>query len=447
MDADAARRSFHVESLGCAKNQVDSERMISALLGAGWRLAAEPHEADVLIVNTCGFISSAKKESIETTLELKQRYPGKKVIMVGCLSERYGEDLSRQLPEVDGFLGNRDPAAILGLLSDGQPGANPPAPSGSEPGRNDTPRPYERPHLLSFPGSAYLKIAEGCANRCTYCAIPLIRGDLASRPPSEIILEARQLIDRGIRELILIAQDLGSYGRDTGDSVSLPRLLDELSGLAGDFWVRLLYIHPDHFPFGILPIMARDSRILPYFDLPFQHAAPAVLRAMGRRADPEANSALLDQIRGTLPGAVIRSTFLLGFPGETEQDFERLLAFQSRARPDWLGCFTYSREEDTPAYAMRGRVAKRDAERRKAQVELRQGPITDRALDAHVGKVLDVLVEEKVQGEELSLGRAYLQAPDVDGLVVVRQSLQPGTRHAVLIEKRNGVDLEGSPRE
>jgi ribosomal protein S12 methylthiotransferase len=466
MNADASpRRSFHVESLGCAKNQVDSERMISALLGAGWRLANEPVEADVLIVNTCGFISSAKKESIETTLELKQRYPGKKVIMVGCLSERYGEELALQLPEIDGFLGNRDPTLILGLLSADRAGESPQAsraspaafpvsPQESPASRQYSlaspqavPRPYERSHFLSFPGSAYLKIAEGCGNRCTYCAIPLIRGDLASRQPSEILQEAKQLIDRGIRELVLIAQDLGSYGRDTGGPSSLPRLLNELSGLPGDFWVRLLYIHPDHFPDGILPIMARDPRILPYFDLPFQHAAPAVLRAMGRRADPDANLALLDRIRETLPGAVIRSTFLLGFPGETQQDFEDLLAFQSRARPDWLGCFTYSREEDTPAYTMHGRVAKREAERRKAQVELCQGPITDHALESHVGRVLDVLVEEKVQGEELSLGRAYLQAPDVDGLVVIRRSLEPGTRRAVVIERRNGVDLEGSPCE
>ncbi|MGA2641784.1 MAG: 30S ribosomal protein S12 methylthiotransferase RimO [Spirochaetia bacterium] len=441
MDADAsARRAFHVESLGCAKNQVDSERMIAALVGAGWRLAAAPQDAEVLIVNTCGFISSAKKESIETSLELKQRYPGKKVVMVGCLSERYGQDLARELPEIDGFLGNRDPSLILDLLSNERN-------RGEAVQRASGPRTYERSHLLSFPGSAYLKIAEGCGNRCTYCAIPLIRGELASRQPSEIVAEAKQLLDRGIRELVLIAQDLGSYGRDSGGPSALPSLLTELSGLSGDFWVRLLYIHPDHFPYAILDVMAHDPRFLPYFDLPFQHAAPGVLRAMGRRADPEANLALVARIRELLPGAVIRSTFLLGFPGETERDFEDLLSFQSRARPDWLGCFNYSREEDTPAYTMRGRVAKAVAESRKAQVQLRQGPITQRALEAHVGKTLDVLVEERVEGEELSLGRAYLQAPDVDGLVVVRRSMQPGTRCAVLIERRNGVDLEGSPRE
>jgi ribosomal protein S12 methylthiotransferase len=439
MDADdSTRRAFHVESLGCAKNQVDSERMIAALLGAGWSLAAAPDEADVLIVNTCGFISSAKKESIETSLELKQRYPGKKVIMVGCLSERYGEDLPRQLPEIDGFLGNRDPSAILDLLA-GNTG-------GRRRHRGGTP-PFERSHLLSFPGSAYLKVAEGCGNRCTYCAIPLIRGDLVSRRPVEIVEEAKGLLDRGLRELVLIAQDLGSFGRDLDESSGLPGLLADLSRISGDFWVRLLYIHPDRFPEGILDVMARDPRFLPYFDLPFQHAAPSVLKAMGRRGDPEANLALLSRIRERLPGAVIRSTFLLGFPGETEEDFEQLLSFQSRARPDWLGCFTYSREEDTPAYSMTARVTRKDAERRKGEVERRQGPITDRALEAHVGTVLDVLVEERVEGEELSLGRAYLQAPDVDGLVVVRRSLEPGTRHAVLIEKRNGVDLEGSPRE
>ena len=429
-----AGRAFHVESLGCAKNQVDSERMIAALIGAGWRLAAAPEEADVLIVNTCGFITSAKKESIETSLELKQRHPEKKVIMVGCLSERYGQDLAQQLPEIDGFLGNRDPSRIVELLAGTGGGAR--EPTGV--------RSYERQHLLSFPGSAYLKIAEGCRNRCTYCAIPLIRGDLASRRPVEVVEEARQLLDRGIRELVLIAQDLGSYGRDLGEP-GLPLLLSEISRIPGDYWVRLLYIHPDHFPDGILDVMAADSRFLPYFDLPFQHAAPGVLRAMGRRGDPEANLELLSRIRARLPSAVIRSTFLLGFPGETDSDFAELLSFQERARPDWLGCFTYSREEDTPAFSMPGRVTKAVAERRKSDIEIRQGPITERSLDAHIGSTLDVLVEEQVQGEQLSLGRAYLQAPDVDGLVVVRASVQPGSRCAVRIERRNGVDLEGTP--
>jgi ribosomal protein S12 methylthiotransferase len=427
-------RTFHIESLGCAKNQVDSELMIASLERAGWRLAHGAAEAEVIVVNTCGFISAAKKESIQVSLELKAQHPGRKVIMVGCLSERYGEELAAQLPEIDGFLGNRDPARIVEMV-DGR------APAGL-----DRDRPYERAHLLSFPGSAYVKIAEGCSNRCTYCAIPLIRGELASRGSQEIVAEARSLLDRGARELILIAQDLGSWGKDLG-AAGLGALLEELSRLQGDFWVRLLYIHPDHFPAGLLDIMAADPRFLPYFDLPFQHASPGILRAMSRRADPELNIALVSEIRGRLPDAAIRSTFLVGFPGETEMDFQQLLDFQERVRPDWLGSFTYSREEDTPAYGMKARVPKAVAEGRKAEVERRQVSITEAALDGYVGRTLQVLVEERVQGEELSLGRAYLQAPDVDGLVVVRGAWDPGSMVRVRIDRRNGVDLEGGAVE
>ena len=407
--------------------------MIAALERAGWSLAPGPSEAEVLIVNTCGFISSAKTESIETGLELKARHPSKKVIMVGCLSERYGAELGRELPEIDGFLGNRDPARIVEMVEGRAPGGGP---------ATLQERPYDRSRLLSFPGSAYVKIAEGCANRCTYCAIPLIRGDLASREPAEILSEIRSLLGRGIRELIFIAQDLGSYGKDRGEA-GLPRLLSEISSLKGDFWIRLLYIHPDHFPREIIGIAAADHRILPYFDLPFQHASPGILRAMGRRGEPERNLDLLSEIRGRLPGAVLRSTFLVGFPGETASDFEQLLDFQERAKLDWLGVFTWSREEDTPAYGMPGRVPRAAAEGRKGEVERRQEPITARALDGHVGKTLDVLVEERVQGDELSIGRAYLQAPDVDGLVVVRRGLAPGSVERVRITRRNGVDLEG----
>ena len=412
--------------------------MIAALEKAGWTVSDEPGGAEVLIVNTCGFISEAKSESIETCLELKARHPEKKVIMVGCLSERYGESLSRELPEIDGFLGNKDPARIVDLVTGGpaRPGAD---------GLEQV-RPYERSHLLSFPGSAYVKIAEGCANRCTYCAIPLIRGELSSRGRPEILEEIRGLRDRGIRELILIAQDLGSFGRDRGKE-ELTALLSEISAEPGDFWVRMLYIHPDRFPAGILDVIGRDPRFLPYFDLPFQHASPGILRAMGRKGDPQKNLALIEEIRDRLPAAVIRSTFLVGFPGETDADFQHLLDFQDQARLDWLGVFTYSREEDTPAFDMPGAVEKKTAEARKAEVESRQVSITARALDARVGQALDVLVEEPVQGEEMSLGRAYLQAPDVDGLIVVRRQLPAGATVRVRITRRNGVDLEGETVE
>jgi ribosomal protein S12 methylthiotransferase len=455
--------SFHVESLGCAKNQVDSELMIAALERAGWARAADADDATVVVVNTCGFISSAKKESIETGLALRARYPGKKIYMVGCLPQRYAEELRGSMPEIDGFLGNADPPGvaegIVGLV--GRPpgrraGTGPGSTAGSRPGSTPgstaaakrRPRAWERTHLLSFPGSAYVKVAEGCSNRCTYCAIPLIRGDLKSRPRSEVLDEIRGLASRGIREVILIAQDLGSWGRDAGPGrqaragSGLVDLLEGISGIRGDFRVRMLYIHPDRFPRELPAAVKADRRFLPYFDVPFQHASPRILSAMGRLPDPRRNLDLVRAVRAALPGAVVRSTFLVGFPGETEEDFELLRAFQQDAALDWLGVFTYSREEDTPAWSMGGRVPKAAASRRKTLVEQAQVPITERALDRRVGERLEVLIEEPFQDGEFSLGRSYLQAPEVDGLVVVRGSFPAGSLVRARVTRRNGFDLE-----
>jgi ribosomal protein S12 methylthiotransferase len=432
-------RTFHVESLGCAKNQVDAEAMIAALEGAGWRFAGKPEEAEVLILNTCAFIDAARRQSIDTGLALRARFPEHRLFIVGCLTERYAGELAEAMPEIDGFLGNRDPGRIVDLVEGRlrapppQGGAAPAAPAGPRRGR-----------LLSYPGSAYLKVAEGCANRCSYCAIPLIRGDLTSRSRSDVVSEARGLLAAGAHELILIAQDLGSYGLERG-TAELPALLADLSALAGRFWVRLLYVHPDHFPPDVLPILRDDPRFLPYLDVPFQHASPAILAAMGRNADPDANLRLVERIREALPGAVLRSTFLVGFPGETDRDAELLARFQEEAALDWVGVFTYSREEGTRAFGLPRRVTRRVADARRAAVEERQVPITWRRLDRHLGAVLDVLVEERVEGEELSIGRAYLQAPDVDGLTVVRAACAPGSLVRVRIERRNGFDLEGAP--
>ena len=300
-------------------------------------------------------------------------------------------------------------------------------------------------HLLSYPGTAYLKIAEGCGNHCSYCAIPLIRGPLASRPRAQVVQEARDLLGAGVRELVLIAQDLASFGTDRSPAGELPVLLRELLALPGEFWLRCLYIHPDHFPEELLELAATDPRLLPYFDLPFQHASPAVLRRMGRRGSAEAYLALLARIREALPRAVLRSTFLVGFPGESEQDFRLLLDFQRRAELDWAGFFTYSREEGTAAFALGPRVAHRTAEERKRELERAQQAITARRLERHIGSELDVLIEEPVRGEALALGRGYPQAPEVDGLVVVKAAgLEAGRMCRVRIDRRNGVDLEGS---
>jgi ribosomal protein S12 methylthiotransferase len=439
-------RTFHVENLGCAKNQVDAEVMISALEHAGWTFTAQPENAEVLILNTCAFIDAARRESIDTGLALRARFPASRLFLVGCLSERYAAELAESMPEIDGFLGNRDPAGIVDLV-EGRAPAQGYVPAQGQRGQASAgavPSGLRRGRLLSYPGSAYLKVAEGCGNRCSYCAIPLIRGDLASRPRAEVVNEARGLLAAGVHELVLIAQDLGSYGLDRG-AAELPDLLADLSALPGNFWIRLLYVHPDHFPPGVLPVMRDDPRFLPYLDVPFQHASPAILSAMGRRADPDANLRLVERIRAALPNVVLRSTFLVGFPGETDRDTEHLAAFQAEAALDWVGVFTYSREEGTRAHGLPGRVPRRTADARRAALEERQVPITWRRLDRHLGVTLDVLVEEPVEGEELSLGRAYLQAPDVDGLTVVRAACAPGTLVRVRIDRRNGFDLEGTP--
>jgi ribosomal protein S12 methylthiotransferase len=430
--------TFSIESLGCAKNQVDSEELIAHLERAGLTWVADPEQAEAVIVNSCGFITSAKEESIRTALELKSRFPGKKVLLAGCLVARYGEELTRALGELDGFAGLRDPQALERLLVPGSPGAQVPT---GEPRRSG----QSRRHLLSFPGSAYLKIAEGCGNRCSYCAIPLIRGPLTSRPRAEVVEEARGLLAAGVREIVLIAQDLASYGADRAGGGELPVLLRELLDLPGEYWLRCLYIHPDHFPEELLALAAADSRLLPYFDLPFQHASPAVLRRMGRRGTAEGYLALLARIRAALPQAVLRSTFLVGFPGETEEDFRVLLDFQREAELDWAGFFTYSREEGTAAYSLGPRVGAKRTESRKRELERAQQVITERRLERHVGAQLEVLIEEPVRGEALALGRAYLQAPEVDGLVVVKAAgLEAGRCCRVRIERRNGVDLEAS---
>jgi ribosomal protein S12 methylthiotransferase len=431
--------TFTIESLGCAKNQVDSEQLIAHLESAGLQWVPEAERAEAVIVNTCGFITSAKEESIRTALELKSRFPGKKILLAGCLVARYGEELTRALDELDGFVGLRDPQGLERLLR-AAPASGPAAPV------------IKPRHLLSYPGSAYLKVAEGCGNRCSYCAIPLIRGPLASRPREEVVREAAELLACGVRELVLIAQDLASYGteRTAGrqggrpGGGELPALLRELLRLPGEFWLRCLYIHPDHFPEELLELTA-DPRLLPYFDLPFQHASPAVLRRMGRRGSAESYLALLERIRRALPRAVLRSTFLVGFPGESVEDFRLLLDFQRRAELDWAGFFTYSREEGTAAFELGPRVAHRTAEERQRELERAQAEITARRLDRHVGSELDVLIEEPVHGEALALGRAYLQAPEVDGLLVVKaEGLEAGRLYRVRVDRRNGVDLEGS---
>ncbi|MDR0450235.1 MAG: 30S ribosomal protein S12 methylthiotransferase RimO [Treponema sp.] len=431
---------YFLDPYGCVKNQVDAENMMALLEGSGWAAAESPAEADLIIVNSCGFIESAKRQSINAVLSWRKTYPGKKILLAGCLAQRYAADLALSLPEADALFGNADlggiAAAAAALLENPAPGAPRP---GAVPAR-----PGSRP-LLSLPGSAYVKISEGCDNRCSFCSIPLIRGGLRSREAGELLAECREFLGRGIRELCLIGQDTGSYGRDREGGPALPGLLEAIAALPGDFWLRILYIHPDSFPLPILDTMKRDSRFLPYFDIPFQHGSDRILAAMNRRGRAETYLDLIARIREALPDAVIRSTFLLGFPGETGEDFERLLDFQEKARLDWAGCFAYSREEDTPAYAMKGRVAKKAARERKRIVEERQVPISGEQMERFVGRRMDVLVEEALDPEGgLYLGRLYCQAPEVDGVTVINagRPLEPGSLVRGKVTGRAGFDLE-----
>lgn len=431
--------SFYIDQHGCAKNQVDGEEISARLTDAGFFAAASPEDADIIIVNTCGFIEDAKKESIGAIVDAKSRWPDKKIIAAGCLSQRYSQALAEDFPEADGILGNADLAAIPSAVRDvfrGERKVFAPAQGRSMPEAY-----YSRKSLFDFPGTSHLKITEGCSNRCAYCAIPLIRGELRSRSVDDVVAEARELIARGVYEIVLIGQDLGNFGKDRAGRCLLPELLERLEALEGDFRVRVLYIHPDHFPHEILPIIARSAKIAPYFDLPFQHASAPLLGRMNRRGSPETYLELIAKIRAALPSAMIRSTFLVGFPGETEEDFQTLLKFQRDASLDWLGAFAYSREEDTPAHDMRPRVTKATARARKAAVEEAQIAITAERLSRFVGAESRFVVEESFDHDELSIARGWMQAPEVDGVTLIHAKLDPGTVVRARIISVNGVDF------
>jgi len=450
---------YFLDPFGCVKNQVDAENMMSHLNKAGWENVPEAEQAELIIVNSCGFIESAKQESINAVLEWRKLYPSKKILLAGCLAQRYAKELAESMPEADGFFGVDNLAQITQIAANLVNGAKCAISSHkASVSHNAALREGERP-LLSLPGSAYVKISEGCNNRCSFCAIPLIRGSLVSRTIPDILEECSSLLNRGIRELCIIGQDIGSFGADAADNSSkLHGLLEAISSLKGHFWVRLLYIHPDHFPLKILDLMEKDSRFLPYFDIPFQHASSKILSAMNRHGNAEEYLALLKTIRARLPNAVIRSTFLLGFPDETDEDFAQLLDFQQKANLDWLGCFVYSREEGTSAYSMKGRVSAKIAKERKQIIEERQIPITEKNMERFVNQNLEVLAEEEIaasetdteENETLWLGRLYCQASDIDGAAVIVKSEASGTNPQLgnfmkcKIIARRGFDLEVS---
>ena len=436
-------RNLYIENLGCAKNQVDAEVLSCSLGRDGWILTDDAQKADLILVNTCGFIESAREESINTFFELRELNPKARIIISGCLAQRYGQELSEQLPEADGIFGNRDLGQINAFVENLSGKSRLLVPEYPDPDSEI----YERKELFSYPGSAYLKISEGCNHRCGFCAIPLIRGGLRSRSMDSILDEARTLVARGVREINLIAQDLAAYGTDQGGKSRFPELLRKITDIHGDFRVRMLYIHPDAFPFEILDMIRDNPKIIPYFDIPIQHASPSLLRPMKRMGDGASYTDLVGRIRNALPGCVIRTTIMLGFPGETDEDFGMVYDFVKTNRFNWMGSFVYSREEGTYAWDLTDEKTHAElskvAAKRQKKLEKLQEKITAEHLQEFVGKEYDVLIEELIEGEDLAIGRIWAQAPEVDGLTVVMgRGMEPGKVYRCGITKVNGVDLE-----
>lgn len=431
-------------SLGCSKNQVDAEVLLAGLKEAGFTISADLSAVDAVIVNTCGFIESAKKESIDEILnmaQLKQEGKLKAIVVTGCLAERYQYEIRKELPEVDAVFGigaNPQLAAHLKAVLDGKTVE-------LFPPKCHLPLTGER--LLSTPPySAYLKISEGCDNRCSYCAIPLIRGPFRSRTIEDVTAEAEKLAAGGVRELILIAQDTTRFGEDLHGKPVLPELLRELCRIEGLHWIRLLYCYPNRISDALLDVMASEEKLLPYIDLPLQHCSGRVLRDMNRSGDRASLTALICKMREKIPGLVLRTTLITGFPGETEEDFAELTEFVREVRFERLGCFPYSQEDDTPAADFDGQVPEDEKQRRAEQIMELQMTIMQQAGDALVGREMEILAEGFDEEAGLWYGRSYADSPDIDGAVWFTSDTPPqaGSFVTVRIDRCDSCDLFGT---
>ena len=423
---------YFVETLGCPKNAVDSDKVVASLLADGYEASEDPEGADLLVVNTCAFIEAARQESIDTVLALAdRRRDGARLVVTGCMAERYGDELAAALPEVD---------AVVGFAGEGDLGA---ALLGRPAGVRDLldlPRPAPRAPW------AYLKLAEGCDRACAFCAIPSFRGPQRSRTPESILDEARALVGGGAAELVLVAQDLASYGRDVGAPGALAPLLRDLDGLADDGLarVRLLYLYPSEVRDPLVATMLELGTVVPYFDLSLQHASRSLLRRMKRWGDGDRFLAAIDTIRAAEPEAAFRSSFIVGFPGETESDHVELLGFLEAAALDWAGLFAFSPEDGTAAADLDGAVDDAVVAERLRECSEVQDPITAAARDALVGTEVEVLVDATESGD--AIGRTWREAPEIDGVVRIPQAFaRPGAVVTATVVEAVGPDLVAAP--
>lgn len=431
-------------SLGCPKNLTDTETMI-ALSKEKHILVTNPAEADIIVVNTCGFIESAKQESIDTIIEMgryKENGNLKKLIVTGCLAQRYTDEILKDLPEVDAVVGTGSFYEITEVIDELEKKNKV-----VRKGDINKDMPQGLPRVLATPkGTAYLKIADGCNNNCTYCIIPKLRGKYRSVPEEEVLREAENLAKDGISELILVAQDTTMYGIDLYKKPSLAKLLKKLCKIDGIRWIRLQYCYPENVTDELIDTIAEEDKICKYIDIPFQHASTAVLKNMKRRSTYEKNTELIKKLREKVSGIVIRSTFITGFPGETEEDFAILKKFVKESEFERLGVFTYSPEEGTKAAEMENQIDESVKIERRDEIMELQSHISLRKNEEKIGSEITVLCEEKL-GDNLFGGRSEADSPDVDGNVVFKGNAEPGQYVKITVTSAKEYDLEGVMNE
>jgi ribosomal protein S12 methylthiotransferase len=447
-------------ALGCAKNRVDGEVMLGLLQRAGYEVTADPAQADTLIIHTCGFIDAAKEESIDTILEAAAwRKPGKRLVVTGCLAQRYAPDLLKEIPEIDALMGTADLHRIVDVCE--TLSAAPAAPAARRAPRRRPAEPLvwlgeppylydaDTPRLLSTPSHyAYLKVAEGCSYRCSFCSIPAMRGDQRSRSIESLVQEAHKLAAQGVKELILISQNTTAYGRDLYGRPSLPALLQALARVDGIEWIRFLYAYPADVRDDVIAAIAAEPKVCKYLDMPLQHCEARLLKAMNRGGSRPELEALIAKLRARIPGLTLRTTFIVGFPGETAEEFRQLEAFVEWARFERMGVFTYSREENTPAASLPHHIPTRIKERRRHRLMERQRAISWAHHQALVGQRLRVLIDGSSEEEQMWEGRYEGQAPEIDGVVYVQGAdLTPGQFTMVEVTEATEYDVIGRPVE
>ena len=432
-------------SLGCPKNQVDGEALLAKLAQAGYQIVNEIENSDVMIVNTCGFIEDAKREAIDTILEVAQYKEAgliSAIVVTGCLAERYQDEILKEMPEVDAVIGigaNSDIVKVCDKALCGIKTSNFP---------NKCYLPLDGERMLSTPSHwAYLKSAEGCDNRCAYCAIPGIRGDFRSRTIESVVDEAKSLVNRGVKEIILVAQDTTKYGQDLYGEYSLDKLLKELVKIDGLEWIRLFYCYPQRITDSLIDVIANEDKVCKYIDIPLQHSDATVLKNMNRVGDGNDYRVLLNKMREAIPGLALRTTFMVGFPGETDEQFENLCEFVKDIKFDKMGCFTFSPEEDTPAFDMKNQIDEDVKKRRQEVLMNAQFFITEASNKGRVGNVYKVIVDSFADGKYT--GRSYMDSPEIDSGIIFtsNKELNIGDFVDVKITDFDGYDLIGEHYE